>query len=94
MPHLNGMEVLKKIKDEYPNPECVMVSASDEIATAVQAMSLGASDYLVKPLNSEKLIALVNRILEKYILRNELERLGRKKLFSELFRKILKFLWI
>ena len=84
MPHLNGMEVLKKIKDELPDPECVIVSASDEVATAVQAMSLGASDYLVKPLNSEKLIALVNRILEKHTLRNELERFGRKKVFSEL----------
>jgi DNA-binding NtrC family response regulator len=56
MPHLNGMEVLKKIKDEFPDPECVIVSASDDVATAVQAMTLGASDYLVKPLNSEKLI--------------------------------------
>ena len=84
MPHLNGMEVLKKIKDEFPDPECVIVSASDDVATAVQAMGLGASDYLVKPLNSEKLIALVNRILEKHTLRNELERFGRKKIFSEL----------
>jgi len=84
MPHLNGMEVLKKIKDEFPDPECVIVSASDEVGTAVQAMSLGASDYLVKPLNSEKLIALVNRILEKHTLRYELEQFGRKKLFSEL----------
>ena len=84
MPHLNGMEVLKKIKDELPDPECVIVSATDEVATAVQAMSLGASDYLVKPLNSEKLIALVNRILEKHALQSELQRIGRKKLFSEL----------
>jgi len=67
-----------------PNTECVIVSASDEVATAVQAMTLGASDYLVKPLNSEKLIALVNRTLEKYNLQDELARLGRKKVFSEL----------
>ena len=86
MPHLNGMEVLKKIKDEFSDPECVIVSASDDVATAVQAMTLGASDYLVKPLNSEKLIALVNRILKKHTLRNELERYGGKKLFSGLKR--------
>ena len=66
MPHLNGLEVLEQIKAEFPNTECVIVSASDEVATAVQAMTLGASDYLVKPLNSEKLIALVQRTLEKY----------------------------
>jgi DNA-binding NtrC family response regulator len=84
MPHFNGLEVLEKIKGEFPNTECVIVSAIDEVATAIQAMTLGASNYLVKPLNSEKLIALVNRTLEKYNLQDELARFGRKKVFSEL----------
>jgi DNA-binding NtrC family response regulator len=84
MPHLNGIEVLKKIKLEFPDSECVVVSANDEVATAVEAMSLGASDYLVKPLNSEKLIAMVNRSLEKYNLQDELARFGGKKVFAEL----------
>jgi DNA-binding NtrC family response regulator len=84
MPHLNGIEVLEKIKREFPDSECVVVSANDELATAVDAMSLGASDYLVKPLNSEKLIALVNRSLDKYNLQDELARFGGKKVFSEL----------
>jgi len=84
MPHLNGLEVLEKIKAEFPNTECVIVSASDEVATAVQAMTLGASDYLVKPLNGDKLVALVNRTLEKHNLQDELARFGRKKVFEEL----------
>jgi len=84
MPHLNGLEVLEQIKAEFPDTECVIVSASDEVATAVQAMTLGASDYLVKPLNSEKLVALVHRSLEKYNLQDELAKFGRKKVFEEL----------
>ena len=84
MPHVNGMEVLAKIKEEFSDIECVVVSAIDEVASAVQAISLGASDYLVKPLNSEKLVALVHRILEKHSLRDELARFGRKKVFSDL----------
>jgi DNA-binding NtrC family response regulator len=84
MPHLNGIKVLKNIKREFPDSECVVVSANDEVATAVEAMSHGASDYLVKPLNSEKLIAVVNRSLEKYNLQDELARFGGKKVFSEL----------
>jgi len=84
MPQLNGIELLEQIKREFPDAECVIVSACDEIATAVQAMSLGASDYLVKPLNSEKLIALVHRSLEKHNLQDELARFGTKKVFSEL----------
>jgi DNA-binding NtrC family response regulator len=47
-------------------------------------MSLGASDYLVKPLNSDKLIALVNRTLEKVNVQHELAQFGRKKVFSNL----------
>jgi len=84
MPHLSGMEVLQKIKEQSPNVECVIVSALDDVTSAVKAMSLGASDYLVKPLNSDKLVALVNRTLEKHTVQNELQRLGSKKVFSNL----------
>ena len=84
MPHLTGMEVLRKIKERSPDVECVIVSAIDDVASAVQAMSLGASDYLVKPLNSEKLIALVNQTLETHSLQHELEQYGSKKVFSNL----------
>ncbi|CAB1068978.1 hypothetical protein JY97_12640 [Alkalispirochaeta odontotermitis] len=84
MPHLDGIGVLEKIKREFPDSECVVVSANDEVAAAVEAMSLGAADYLVKPLNGEKLIALVNRSLEKYNLQDELARFGGKKVYSEL----------
>jgi len=84
MPYLGGMEVLRKIKEQSPNVECVIVSAIDDVTSAVKAMSLGASDYLVKPLNSDKLVALVNRTLEKYTVQNELQRLGSKKVFSNL----------
>ena len=84
MPHLTGMEVLRRIKKESLDVECVIVSAIDDVASAVQAMSLGASDYLVKPLNSDKLVALVNRTLEKYTVRQDLEQFGSKKVFSNL----------
>ena len=84
MPHLTGMEVLRKIKKESLDVECVIVSAIDDVASAVQAISLGASDYLVKPLNSDKLVALVNRTLEKYSVQHELEQFGSKKVFANL----------
>ena len=84
MPHLTGLEVLRKIKATSPNVACVIVSAIDDVASAVQAMSLGASDYLVKPLNSEKLIALVNLTLEAHTLQNDLQQFGSKKVFSNL----------
>jgi DNA-binding NtrC family response regulator len=84
MPHLGGMEVLRRVKEEFPEVDCVIVSAIDDVATAVQAMSSGASDYLVKPLDSDKLVALVQSNLERYRFRDELARVGRKKIFDNL----------
>ncbi len=84
MPHTGGMEVMRCIKEEFPEVDCVIVSAMDDVPTAVQAISSGASDYLVKPLNSDKLVALVQSNLERYRFRDELARVGRKKIFEHL----------
>jgi DNA-binding NtrC family response regulator len=84
MPHLSGMEVLSQIKDEFPKMDCVIVSAMDDVESAVKSMNLGASDYLVKPLNSEKLVVVVNRTLKKHNLQHELELFGGQKVFADL----------
>ena len=84
MPHINGMEVLQQIKKEFPEIECVIVTATDDVSSAVQAMQYGAYDYLVKPLNSEKLIIVINRALERYNLRQGLALFEKEQSFSDL----------
>ena len=84
MPHLGGMELLQRIKEEFPDIECVMVTALDEVKTAVQAMKFGAFDYLVKPLNSEKLIITVDHALERYNFRHERALFEKRQSFSDL----------
>jgi len=84
MPHLSGMEILKQVKEESPDIECVIVTAVDDVSSAVEAMRFGAYDYLVKPLNSQKLIIVINHALEKYNLRHELTLFERKQSFSNL----------
>ncbi|MCJ7774660.1 MAG: sigma-54 dependent transcriptional regulator, partial [Desulfobacterales bacterium] len=84
MPHVTGLELLKQIKEEYPDIECIVVTAIDEASSAVQAISMGAYDYLVKPINSEKLIITINRGLERYNLKHELNLFSRKQSFSTL----------
>jgi DNA-binding NtrC family response regulator len=84
MPHIKGMEVLQQIKKEFPEIECVIVTATDDVSSAVQAMKYGAYDYLVKPLNSEKLIIVINRALERYNLRQGLALFEKKQSFSDL----------
>ena len=84
MPHITGMELLKEIKEKYPETECIMVTAVDEVATAVEAIRYGAYDYLVKPLNSEKLKIVINRALERFSLKKDLALHKNKQLFSDL----------
>mgnify|MGYP000618768881 CR=1 FL=1 len=47
MPNVGGMEVLHQIREELPDTDCVIVSAVDDVSTAVAAMHSGAIDYLV-----------------------------------------------
>ena len=65
MPHIGGMDILRQLKDEFPDIECVIVTAVDEVPSAVQAIRLGAYDYLVKPLDKDKMIVVIRRALER-----------------------------
>jgi DNA-binding NtrC family response regulator len=84
MPHIGGLDLLQQLNEKFPDIECIVVTAVDEAASAVQALSLGAYDYLVKPLNSEKLIIVINHALERYNLRHELSLLKKKQSFADL----------
>lgn len=84
MPHIQGIKVLQQIKEKFPDTEVIIVTAIDDVSSAVQAMKFGAYDYLTKPLNSEKFIIVINRALERYNLRHEIGLFERKPPFSEL----------
>ena len=67
MPEVNGMDLLKKLKDNnntYHIP-VIMLSALDEIDTIVECISMGADDFLIKPVNRILLNARLNNALEK-----------------------------
>jgi len=59
----NGLEVLKDWRDTKPSVPVLMVTAYGDIHSAVEAMKLGASDYLTKPLKPDELLMLLNRYL-------------------------------
>src|SRR4029077_4659281 len=75
LPGMSGLELLKKIRVEYPDTEVVMVTAFGTVETAVEAMRSGACDYLTKPLHLYELTALVNRALERVRLIEEVRLL-------------------
>ena len=64
MPGMDGMEVLKKIKEIAPQSVVIMMTAYASIPSAVEAMKEGAYDYIVKPLDVEQLTLMLKRIVE------------------------------
>lgn len=84
MPHLDGMDVLKQIKQESPATECIILTAVDDVATAVKAMRFGAYDYLVKPLQVKRTTIAVRHALERYRLRQGIALFERPQSFADL----------
>ena len=75
MPGMSGIDLLRRVKEEYPEVIVVMVTAYGTIESAVEAMRLGAYDYIIKPVNSEALNLIVSRALEHHRLREEVKNL-------------------
>ena len=71
MPGMSGLELLKRIKDDFPEIIVIVVTAFGTIESAVEAMRSGAFDYLIKPVNTEALRLIVSRALEYHRLRKK-----------------------
>ena len=67
----DGMEILRTAKDRSPATEVIMMTAYASAATGVEAMKLGASDYIMKPFDMEELVQRVRRVFEKQQLASE-----------------------
>jgi len=77
LPGPSGLELLKLSRAQYPDTTVVMVTAYGTVKTAVDAMKLGAYDYLTKPVHPYELRALVDRVLERSQLIDEVHLLRR-----------------
>ena len=65
MPEVTGLDLLKEVKYSSPRTQVVLVTAHGTINNAVEAMKMGAFDYLLKPFSSDELQAVVRRAVEK-----------------------------
>jgi len=75
MPGMSGLDLLRRIRAEYPEIIVLMITAYGSIETAVEAMKLGAYDYITKPVNADALRLVVGRALEHLGLREEVQAL-------------------
>ena len=75
LPDLDGIKVLEKIKREYPSIIVIMITATKTVKTAVEAMKLGAYDYITKPFDVDELRLIINRALSNQALEKEVKYL-------------------
>ena len=94
MPHIGGQDILSIINGKRPDVPVIIVTATQDIVTAVSCVKRGAFDYMVKPVDHNRLIAGVSKAIEFRELRRENAKL--KRLFQagqperpEVFDKII-----
>jgi diguanylate cyclase (GGDEF)-like protein len=75
MPGMDGSELVQRVKERWPDQDMVVVTSVGDLRTAIDAMKLGASDYLLKPVDRKALLRSLEQILERRRLRAEHGRL-------------------
>lgn len=79
MPGMDGLEVLKRIKQSWPQVLVIVITGFATVETAIEAMKLGAYDFIPKPFQPDQLRLTVNRAIEHLHLTQETERLEKER---------------
>lgn len=104
MPGIDGMEVLRTLRRDYPDTIVIMITGFSTVETAVEAMKLGAFDYIPKPFTPDEVSIVVKKAIEQrnllwenVYLRQELREkygfhniVGKSKKMQEIYRIIAK----
>lgn len=64
MPGMDGMDILKMIKDKKRREEVIMITAFGSLESAIEALSIGVFDYITKPFKKEQIIYTVDRAMK------------------------------
>jgi len=76
MPHVSGHDILKDVSQRFPDLPVIIVTGVNEVETAVRCIQQGAFDYVLKPVEIERLLPSIRRALEVRQLRRENSRLA------------------
>ncbi|PWU70318.1 response regulator transcription factor [Gracilibacillus dipsosauri] len=92
MPNKDGLELATYISQYYPNTEIIMISGYDEFSYAQRAMQLGVKDYLLKPVDIDQLLTIMDKLMQKMKLeRNEQEQKQQHVLLNTLIEQVLEY---
>ena len=78
MPKMDGLETLSKIQNISADVPVIMISGHADIETAVQAVKMGAFDFISKPLDLQRILITIRNAMEKLELNTEIKVLKRK----------------
>jgi DNA-binding NtrC family response regulator len=99
---MSGMDVLNRVKDEYPDIDVIMITAFGSVPSAVQAMKFHAFDYLLKPFDPDELVVIIKKLVghraqkqeniflkEEYEIRTRFDSMiGQAPVMQKIFRLI------
>ncbi|MFI5398149.1 MAG: sigma-54-dependent transcriptional regulator [Candidatus Binatia bacterium] len=89
MPVMDGMQLLREMRERRFSPAIIVLTGHGTIQSAVEAMKLGAGDYLIKPCHPEELLMVAARLLEFRQLRQEVTQLRQQIRQSDRFGEII-----
>lgn len=76
--HMDGLQLLSHFRNEFPHVPVVIISGHGNIEMAVAAIKKGAYDFIEKPFKADRLLLVIERAIEAYVLRQENEELRRR----------------
>ena len=76
MPGMDGLDLLRHVKEKERFEEVVIITAFGSLETAIEALSLGVFDYITKPFKKEQIIFTINRAMRWQHMRRESARIG------------------
>jgi DNA-binding NtrC family response regulator len=84
MPYVSGLELLNEINSSFPQVPVIVVTATDDVETAVDCMRSGAFDYLLKPVDKNRFLTSIKKALEMSALKKEVSSLKQYLLTDQL----------
>lgn len=87
MPRLDGMTLLKHIKEHYPRTDVIVVTGYTETFSYTEVIKAGASDFISKPFNIDELEAKINRVAREQKLIRKLEHLSMCDVLTDLYNR-------
>jgi len=86
MPRMNGLELVRHVRQTYPNTRCILLTSYSDFSYAKETISLGIENYLLKPFNTEELDNSIRKSLDNISMH--------KRVIATLFMDNILYRWV